>query len=308
MRKIKVFAPATVANVACGYDIMGFAVDKPGDEVLAELTNETGVVISKITGDGRKLPLEPEKNTAGVAVQSFLNRIRADKGVRLEINKMMPLGSGLGSSAASAVAAVYAVNELFGKPLSKDELLPFTVEAESVACGSGHADNVAPALYGGFVIIKDYHPLKVISIPAPELYCAVLHPDVIIRTEDARSILRMDVQLKDVVTQCSNVAGLVSGLFLKDYELIRDSLHDVIVVPHRSKLIPGFFKAVEAAREAGALGASISGSGPSIFALCKTSQIAKDSGEAMKGIYQSMDIDCQLYISPINPDGPKIIE
>ena len=183
------FAPATVANVACGFDILGFAVANPGDEVVVKLREESGVTITKVTGEEGQLPQEADKNTAGVAALKFLEKIKSQKGVEIEVHKKMPLGSGLGSSAASAVASLVAINKLFNDPLSKRELLLLAMEGERVACGAAHADNVAPALFGGFILIRSYEPLDVIEIPVPRnLFCTIVHPQIEIKTEDARKI------------------------------------------------------------------------------------------------------------------------
>ena len=305
---LKVFAPATVANVACGFDIFGFALNEPGDEAVITLKKSPGVVISKITGDDHRLPLDPLKNTAGVSVLEFLKKLKSNQGVEIELHKNMPLGSGLGSSAASTVASVFALNALLGEPLSKEDLLPFVMEGERIACGSAHADNVAPALFGGFVLIRSYDPLDVIKIQTPEeLYCSVIHPEVEVRTEDARKILKKDVSLKKAVIQGGNIAGLVAGLMKPDFELIGRSLQDVIVEPVRSILIPGFEKIKAAAIEAGALGCSISGSGPSIFALSKSLMRAQKVGEAMQKELKILQIKSELYVSSINQEGPRII-
>lgn len=306
--QIHVYAPATVANVACGFDILGFAVDSPGDEVILRLKNEPGVSISKITGDGGKLPSAPEKNTAGVSVLAFLKHLKSKQGIDIELHKKMPLGSGLGSSAASTVASVYAANILLGQPLSREALVPFALEGEKAACGSAHADNAAPALLGGFVLIRSYTPLDVIRIPVPDnLFCTIIHPQIEIRTEDARKILKKEILFKDAIVQWGNIAGLIAGLLKQDYELIRRSLQDVIIEPVRSILIPQFREVKKAALDAGALGCSISGSGPSLFALSTSETIAAEIGSAMKNCFVSIEIDSEIYISKINQKGPRII-
>ncbi|MEQ8225966.1 MAG: homoserine kinase [Candidatus Eremiobacterota bacterium] len=309
MKYIKIFAPATVANVACGFDIFGFALNNPGDEILLRLKEKRGIVITKITGDDGRLPVEPEKNTAAVSVMAFLEHIKSDKGFEIEIHKKMPLSSGLGSSAASAAGALFGANILLGKPLEVKELLPFAIESERIACGTGHADNVAPALLGGFIIIRSYSPLDIIKIPTiPELYCTVIHPSIEINTEYARSILKSEISLKDAVKQMGNVAGLVTGLCTCDYNLTGRSLEDVIIEPFRAKLIPGFYDVKNAALMSGALGCSISGSGPSIFALCNSRETAEEAGKGMKEIFNKINIQSHVYISEINKEGPKIIE
>ncbi len=307
--QIKVFAPATVANVACGFDILGFAVDSPGDEVILKPKSKPGVTISKITGDEGKLPRDSEKNTVSISIISLLEYLKSDQGFQIELNKKMPLSSGLGSSAASAVAGVFAANEFLGRPLKKEELLPFILEGEKIACGSGHADNAAPALYGGMVLIRSYTPLDVIRISSPEnLFCTLIHPKIEIKTEDARRLLKKQIPLKDAVTQTGNIAGLITGLIQKDFDLISRSIEDVIVEPVRSILIPGFQEIKNAAIKDGALGCSISGSGPSIFALSKSDRTAKKIGKSMQTVLQELKINSDIYISKINHNGPRILE
>lgn len=308
-KQIKVFAPATVANVACGFDVLGFALNEPGDEVILQ-TNDSGeVTISKITGDEGKLPLNADKNTAGVVVKQYLAHIGSNQGVDIQLHKRMPLGSGLGSSAASAVASLFAVNELLGAPLSRMELLPFAMEGERIACGAAHADNVAPALLGGFVLVRSYSPLDVISIPFPQdLVATVIHPQIEIRTEDARSILKKSILLKDAIQQWGNIGGLIAGLIQGDHSLIRRSLEDVIIEPVRSLLIPNFDKVKKAALDNGAFGCSISGSGPSIFALSNSLAVAGQIASAMCDELKAIDIECDVYISPINKVGPRVMQ
>lgn len=307
-REISVFAPATVSNVACGFDVMGFAVNEPGDIVTVRKIDEPGVFLKTVRGDDGRLSREPSKNTAGIAVIEFLKRINVPGGIEIKLHKKMPLGSGLGSSAASAVAAVFAANILFDNPLSRNELLPFVLEAEKAACGAAHADNAAPALLGGFILIRSYNPLDTISLEVPdELICTILHPALEIRTKYARKILTNKIFLKDAVTQWGNIGGLVAGLLKKDYELIGRSLQDVIAEPIRSKLIPGFSEIKKAALDAGALGCSISGSGPAIFALSKSKSTANEVGQSMKDACEKKGIDSNIYISEINNEGPRVI-
>jgi homoserine kinase len=308
MKDIKVFASATVANVACGFDVLGFAVDNPGDEVIVKLKSGSGVKITKITGDGGKLSLDAEKNTAGVSVLRFLHHLKSKQGVEISLNKKMPLGSGLGSSAASAVAGVFAINHLLGMPMNQQDLLPFAMEGERLACGSAHADNVAPSLLGGFVLIRSYDPLDVIKIPTPpNLYCTIIHPQIEVQTKDARDILRKKILMSDAIIQWGNVGGLIAGLMKSDYDLIGRSMHDVIVEPVRSILIPGFDQVKSNALKAGALGCGISGSGPSIFALSKSNSVAEKVGKSMKEVFDTLSIGSEVYVSKINNSGPQII-
>lgn len=308
MTSIQVFAPATVANVACGFDIFGLAVDNPGDEVIVKKRSDDKIVITKITGDNGKLPLNPEKNTVTVPILSFLKSIGSKQGFDVELHKKMPLGSGLGSSSASSVAGVFAVNELLDKTLPVNELLPFAMEGERIACGSAHADNVAPALLGGFVIIRSYRPLDIFKIPTPEnLFVTIVHPDIEVNTKDARYILRNEVQLSKAISQMGNVAGLIAGLLQSDYALIGRSMTDFIIEPVRSILIPEYFNVKNAALEAGALGCSISGAGPSIFAFSEGRETAEKVSGAMQKAFHKVDIKTNAFVSAINQDGPKII-
>ncbi|MBK7872387.1 MAG: homoserine kinase [Saprospiraceae bacterium] len=302
--EVKVFTPATVANVAVGFDILGFALDKPGDEIIARFVNEPGLRIVKITGDGGKLPYNIENNTAGFAAQKLLEYLNEDRGIELEIHKKMPFGTGMGSSAASAVGGAVAVNELLGCPLSRMELLPFAVLGEQVADGAYHADNVAPCLLGGITLIRSNQDLDVHSLPLPkDLYATIVFPAIEILTKDARGVLKENVPLKQMIEQTGNLGGLIVGLMNADYELIGRSLNDVVIEPQRAHLIPHFYEVKKAALKAGALGCSISGAGPSIFALSKGHATAEIVGNAMQAIFNQVGIANQLYVSPINPNG-----
>ncbi|MEN0004172.1 MAG: homoserine kinase, partial [Bacteroidota bacterium] len=260
---IKVFAPASVANVAVGYDILGFALEKPGDEIIARFSDSKGLKITKITGAKGKLPYEVEKNTAGYAAQKLLEHLgEAERGIKLEIHKKMPFGSGLGSSAASAAAGVMAINELLKRPLTKRELLPFAVLGEQIADGAYHADNVGPSLIGGMLLIRSNKDLDVHRLPIPKgIHVSVIHPDVKVLTKHAREVLSDQVSLEKVITQSGNLAGLIIGLYQENIELIGRSLKDVIIEPQRAQLIPHFQEVKDAALQNGALGCSISGAG-----------------------------------------------
>jgi len=307
---IKVFAPATVANVVCGYDVLGFAVNAPGDEVVMRLTDTKGITISKITGDDGKLPMNPEKNTVSASVQHYLNHIgKPDFGIDIELHKKMPIGSGLGSSSASTVAGLFAINALFDNLLSNKELVPFAMKGEELACGYGHADNVAPALMGGFVLIRSYEPLDIISLPFPEdMHAAIVYPEVDVPTKDARQMIRSKVLLKDAVTQWGNVAGLVSGLFMKDYDLIGRSMTDVLVEPTRAILIPDFYVMRQMALNEGAIGFGISGSGPSVFALTKDADTANRITEKLQNHLKELAINSLSFVSEVNKKGPVILD
>ena len=315
MKTVRVFAPATVANVGSAFDVLGFALEAPGDTVEASLSSTPGIRIRSVSGDGGRLPLETERNTAGVSAQALLEHLRAHDlslsgvGVELSIEKGLPIGSGLGSSSASTVAAVVAVNHLLGDRLSRIDLVPFAMEGERVACGSAHADNVAPALLGGFALIRSYAPLDIISIPAPEeAWAIVVSPHLELKTQDARKVLKRTVSLDAAVSQWGNVAALVAGIYRKDIPLMGRALEDKIIEPERAQLIPGFFDVKEAALRASAAGCSISGSGPSVFALSDSEDTALAIGEAMTRALTKLAISSSLHISRINRHGARIIE
>lgn len=309
MNNIKVFAPATVSNVACGFDIMGFPLEGVGDTLHLTKKETPGLEIIAIHG-ANNLPLEADKNVATIALQSMLDSLsfQPDFGLTLEIFKTVKAGSGLGSSGSSSAAAVFALNELLGQPYTKNELIPFAMAGEAAISGQGHADNVAPCLLGGFVLVRDYQPLDVIQLDYPEdLFVSVVHPQIEIKTADARDILPKTVSLREATIQWGNVGGLVSGLAKGDYELIGRSLKDVIAEPHRAKLIPHYEEAKQAAMDQGALGCSISGSGPSIFALCSTNSIAEQISKTFSAIYAEHNIEALVYTSKINADGTKVV-
>ncbi len=306
MRKgVRVFAPASVANVACGFDLLGFAIDGPGDEIIARESEQPGLVISRISGDNGCLPKEIGKNTAGVAASALVHHLgQEETGIELEIIKKMPFGSGLGSSAASAAAAVVAVNELLGRPLSRQELLPFAVTGEQAADGAYHADNVAPALLGGMILIRDNLLLDWYRVPIPRgLIALVVHPEITILTKDAREIIRDTVSLQQHTEQSGNLATLILGLAQSNFEMIRKSLKDVIIEPQRARLIPYFEEMQQLAISTGALGCSISGAGPSIFALYSNSVQAESGGKQITQLLENQAIESQMFISAINLKG-----
>lgn len=305
---IKVFAPATVANVAVGFDVLGFAIDKPGDELILRLTDKPGVRITKITGSKKQLPTDPQKNTAGVAAISLLKHLNTQQGIEMEIHKKMPIGSGLGSSAASAAAAVVGINHLLKNPLSKRDLIPFAVDGEQIASGAYHADNVAPSIIGGIVFIRDNSTFDLHRLPVPPgLFATVVYPHINILTKDARNALSENVTLKNCIEQTGNLGGFIIGLFNSNIGLIEQSLHDAIIEPQRAHLIPGFSDVKKAALENGAMGCSISGAGPSIFALSMNSLKAEQAGVAMKNAFLQHGIESTTYISMINQDGARVM-
>ncbi|NNF02403.1 MAG: homoserine kinase [Bacteroidia bacterium] len=308
-RSIRVFAPATIGNVSCGFDILGMAVEKPGDEVVMSLSDKKGIHITSITGDQGKLPHDASKNTAGIAIRSFLDHIGSDRGIEFELHKKMPIGSGLGSSAASAVAGVFAVNELLDTPLKREDLLPFAIVAEEATSGNIHADNVAPSLIGGLVLIKSYEPLKIKSIPLPaDLHITLVYPHVEILTRDARNILPKTFPLETGVKQWSNVAALISAAYENDIDGMGNALTDHIAEPYRSKLIPHFDRAKQTAMESGACGFGISGSGPTLFSFSDSEKTSVKIGQMIESLYNKNNIDTSVYLSRINNKGAEIIE
>lgn len=305
--QIKLFCPATIANLSCGFDVLGTCLEGTGDEMIVRTSPEKGVRITRI--DGAELPLKAEKNVAGVSAMALLEEMGSDAGFEIEIYKKIKAGSGIGSSAASAAGAVFGINELLGNPFSRKELVKFAMQGEKLASGTAHADNVAPALLGGFTLIRSTLPLDIIRIDAPEeLFATVIHPQIELKTSDARSVLKNNVALKSAIAQWGNVGGLVAGLYTKDYDLIGRSLHDEIVEPIRSMLIPGFDTVKNAAKKAGALGSGISGSGPSVFALSKGKETATRVADAMCTIYDIISLPYEIHVSAINPIGVRIIQ
>tara|TARA_R110000868_G_scaffold109560_1_gene297770 strand:- start:27375 stop:28304 length:930 start_codon:yes stop_codon:yes gene_type:complete len=304
--EIRVFCPATIANVSCGFDVLGLALDAVGDEMVIRKTLEKGIKITKLTG--QDLPTETLQNVAGVAGLALLAASNYDGGFEIEIYKKIKAGSGIGSSAASSTGAVWAMNQLIGEPFSPLELVTFAMEGERLASGVAHADNVAPALFGGFTLVRSYSPLDIVKIHTPkELYATVIHPQIEVKTSDSRRILKTTISLEDGIKQWGNVGGLIAGLFMEDYKLIGRSLEDHIVEPIRSILIPGFDSVKQKALDAGALGCGISGSGPSIYALSKGETIAQNVANAMSEIYDKIGIEYDIHVSKINEEGIKII-
>ncbi len=302
--KIKIFSPATVANVSCGFDVLGFCLGTIGDEMVIKKTSNKGITISKI--EGYDLPYATNKNVAGVSALALINDYNPDFGFEIEIYKQIKPGSGIGSSSASAAGSVYAINELLGRPYNTTELTNFAMKGEALASGCEHADNIAPALFGGFTLVKSCTPLKVLQIPCPaDLYTTIVHPKIEIKTIESRAILPEKINLKQAVTQWANVGSLVHAMHVNDYDLIKASLEDVVIEPHRKKLIPNFDLIKTESIKAGALGCGISGSGPSIFSLSKGKQNAQAVAKAMQLVYSKTNIEFDIYVSPINTEGMK---
>lgn len=306
MTEIKVFCPATIANLNCGFDVMGLCLEGVGDEMVFKKVPEEGIRITNITG--ADLPLETEKNVAGVAALALYNEVQTEGGFEIEIHKKIKAGSGIGSSSASAAGAVYGINELLGRPFSPKQLVYFAMKGEALASGSEHADNVAPCLLGGFTLVRGYNPLDVIKIKSPsQIFAVVLHPQIELKTSDSRAVLSPTIALKDAITQWGNLGGLIAGLYTEDYELIGHSLQDVIIEPLRKRLIPNFDQVKNSALDAGALGAGISGAGPSIFALCQGQNKAEAVAYAMSTAYLETGIPFDMHVSKVNDEGVKTI-
>ena len=305
MQSIKVKSPATLSNLCCGFDILGMALNEPYDIIELSKIDEHKIVIRHT--DGFNLPTDPKHNIAGVALQSMIDALNYEGGFDIIIEKKIKPGSGIGSSAASAAGIVVAANELLGRPFNKKQLVAFAMEGEVLASGSRHADNLAPCIYGGLVLIRNTPSLDIIELDTPPLFISIVHPQIEIKTSYAREILPKEVPLKSAVTQWANVAGLVSGFLKHDYQLISRSLQDVIVEPVRSKLIPGFDEVKKQGIEAGALGGGISGSGPSLFMLSENESIAKAVESEMKLIYNHLGIDYKTYVSSVAKNGVEVI-
>jgi homoserine kinase len=319
---IKIKAPATVANMVCGFDILGFAVNNPYDEMEMRLVHKAGITIINI--DDYNLPTDPEKNVAGAALLALMEEYTTNSsneklqnansenidfskiGFEVKINKLIKPGSGVGSSAASSAGAVVGANYLLGNPFTKDDLVRFAMNGEKVASGVKHADNIAPCIHGGVTLVRSIFPLEVIALPSPTLYVTIVHPQIEVRTADARSILKQNVKLKDAIKQWGNIAGLVAGLMKSDYDLIGRSLEDVIIEPVRSILIPGFDDLKKACKAVGALGGGISGSGPSIFFLSKKKETALAVENEMKKLYEGLGLAHHTYVTTINQTGVEI--
>lgn len=304
MTSVKIQSPATVANLVCGFDILGMALNHPQDEMELSLSEEPGIRIKH--ADKYNLPTEAEKNVAGAALLALLDEYEKKTGFDLTINKIIKPGSGLGSSAASSAGAVVAANHLLNNFFSREDLVRFAMNGEKLASGVKHADNIAPCIYGGVTLIRSIFPLDIVSLTAPPLYVTVVHPQIEVKTSDARQILRKEVQLKDAIKQWGNIAGLVSGLLKSDYDLISRSLEDVIVEPIRSILIPGFDEVKLQSKESGALGGGISGSGPSVFMLSKEEATAKAVEQLMKDIYNKIGVEYHTHVTTINYEGVKL--
>jgi homoserine kinase len=305
-RLVTIHSPATVANMVCGFDVLGFAVNEPYDVMRIRCKDEPGITI--INEDEYNLPTQPELNVAGAALLAMMEEIQEPVGFELRICKHIKPGSGVGSSAASAAGAVVAANRLLNDRFSKHDLVRFAMNGEKVASGVKHADNIAPCIYGGVTLIRSIFPLDIVALTAPPLYVTIVHPQIEVRTSDARGILKQQVLLKDAIRQWGNIAGLVAGLLQSDYDLIGRSLEDVLIEPVRSILIPGFDEIKKRSKEAGALGGGISGSGPSIFMLSKNEDTAKEVEKQMHAVYERLSLEHHTYVTTINQTGVQFID
>src|ERR1043165_980769 len=298
MKQVTVLSPATVANIVCGFDVLGLCLDEPYDKLVMRLLPEKRISI--INKDSFNLPTEPEKNVFGGALLAMLKELPEEVGFEIESTKMIMPGSGIGSSAASAAGAIVGANALLGNRFSKLELVRFATYGEQVASGSRHADNIAPCIYGGVTLIRSSDPLDIIPLNFPPLYVTAIHPQIEVKTSDARQILKKQILLKDAITQWANVAGLVTGFMKEDYDLISRSLVDVLIEPVRSMLIPGFDELKRVSKEAGALGGGISGSGPSVFMLSKDEKTARAVELAMQSVYEQVGVDYHIHVTKVN--------
>ena len=306
MNQVKIIAPATIANIVCGFDILGLALQTPYDEMTLSLSDEPGICIHHT--DDFNLPELPEKNVAGASLRALIDEYKKPVGFNLVVHKNIKPGSGLGSSAASSAGAVVAANHLLGNIFSKEDLVRFAMNGEKLSGGVKHADNVSPCIFGGITLIRSAFPLDVIPLNSPDLFITIVHPQIEVRTSDSRQILRKTVQLKDAIRQWGNIGGLIAGFMKNDFELIGRSLEDVIVEPVRSILIPGFNEIKTKCKEAGALGGGISGSGPSVFMMCKEKNTAEKVECIMKEIYEKIGVDYKTYVTRVGTSGVKVVE
>lgn len=306
MDQIEVFCPGSVANISCGFDVLGFCLEPVGDLMKVTKTDKPGITIGSIKG--QDLPKDPLKNVASVAAMALLEAHPSSFGFQIDIDKRIKPGSGIGSSAASAAGAVFAINELLGKPYSRNELVQYAMAGEALASGAAHADNLAPVLLGGFTLVRSNQSLDIIKLPSPpELVATVIHPKIELKTIHSRAILKNTVPLDKAIQQWGNLGAFVSALYTNDYDLLSRSMKDEVIEPYRAMLIPRFHEVKVAALHAGALGSGISGSGPSIYALSKGMDIAKQVGEAMKKQFDDLELEYEVHLSKINNEGIKIV-
>ena len=308
MKHIKIQAPATVANLSCGFDILGLCLDKPFDEVEVYKINEKKVVIELAESKYSNIPTDPRKNTGGLPAIRIIEDLKLNFGFKIKIKKGIPLCGGMGSSASTASGVVFAINKILNETLTNKEMLKYALVGESVSVKNPHADNIAPCLFGGLTIIRDTKTLDIININVPDLYVCLIHPDISVSTQDARDMLPNKIKLASAVKQWGNIAALVTGFANGDFELIKRSMQDEIIEPVRAPLISGFYDIKNKSIDLGALGCGISGSGPTIFAICESKIIAKKIKDFSKNFYMTCGIDCDIYISKVNHTGPKVLK
>ena len=308
MNKIKIKSPATVANLSCGYDILGLCLNEPYDYIEIEKLNSGKIEIDILDSPFSKIPSDPKQNTGGVPALLIKKDMNLDFGFNIKIKKGIPLCGGLGSSAATAAGVVYGINKILDNVLSFDKMIEYALEGEKLSSDTPHADNIAPCILGGLVLVKETYPIDVVKLPIGPFYLALLHPNIIINTKHAREILPRKIMLKDAVKQWGNISALTYAFSTNDIKLISSSMKDFIIEPIRSKLIDGFDSIKNAAIDAGAIGSSISGSGPTIFALCDSKESAINVLSSMEGIAIKNNIEFNSYISSINHSGPQIVE
>ncbi|TCZ68320.1 homoserine kinase [Flaviaesturariibacter aridisoli] len=306
MEQVTVSAPGSVSNLGSGFDVLGFALEEPCDALTLRFTDTPGVRL--VNESPYPLPDNPEQNVSGVVLLAVLQKTGAGRGFELTVRKRIKPGSGIGSSAASAAGAAVAAATLLGSPFSKLELLDLAMEGEVIASGARHADNVAPCIYGGVTLIRSLNPVDIIALPSADLHVTIVHPQIEIKTSDARAVLRPDVPLKEAIRQWGNLGALVAGFYRNDPELIGRSMEDVVAEPYRKALIPGFDAVRAACVKAGALGGGISGSGPSLFQFSRTKETAQQVADAMSHVYQDLGIAHYTYVTRINPDGVRVLE
>lgn len=306
-KTIRVFAPASTANLGCGFDVMGMALDGVGDVLRMSVGDGDSLVINNESG--MNLPSDIEKNVITPAVRAFMAAAGKKAAVEITVEKKILPGSGIGSSAASSAAAVFGLNELFGRPFTVKELVDFAMQGEKLISGTAHADNSAPAVMGGIVFIRGYEPLDIVSLPVPDSFCfSVVHPHIMVSTKEARDVLRKEIPMREAVTQWGNVGGLVAGIMAGDMPLIGRSMRDVVVEPYRKGFIPGYDELKAACMAAGALAVNISGSGPSVFALSDSLETAERVGKAMKAHFDALNIENDLYVSHVPTVGARVVE
>jgi len=307
MDKIRIKSPATIANLSCGFDVLGLCLDKPYDEIEVTKNLSRNIILNIEDSQFSNIPSNPKQNTGGVPAELILNDLNLDYGFTISIKKGIPLCGGLGSSAATASGVVFAINKLLDIPLSMEQMLSYALEGEKVSVSNPHADNIAPCLKGGLCLIRDTRTLDIIDVPISEYTIALIHPDIKINTEDARNILPKDISLALAITQWGNLGGLIMGFIKNDNAIIKRSMEDKIIEPVRSSLIKGFVDIKNNALKTGAIGFGISGSGPTMFALCESASIAENICSFSNKFYSSLNIKCDTYISKVNKNGPTII-